>query len=169
MSKYLSKALQLWGSFDHTTIKQVPRGKNYQVDYITRLVATECPKFPRGIPLESVSKPCIADSEMKVCMVKDEKSWMVPIMRYIEFGEQPQDKAEARMLRCQATQYSIIEGVLYKRSYTLPYLRCLGSADANYVMREVHEGICGDHGEDRVLAHKIIRQGYFWPTVHEDT
>ena len=45
------------------------------------------------------------------------------------------------------------------RYYILPYLRCLGSADAK--MRKVHEGICGDHGEGRVLAHKIIRQGYF--------
>ena len=117
--------------------------------------------------MESVSKP-IVNSEMKVCMVKDEKNWMVPIMRYIEFEEQPQDKAEARRLRCQATRYSIIEDVLYKRSCTLPYLRCLGSADANYVMREVHEEICGNHGGGRALAHKIIRQCYFWPTVHED-
>ena len=117
--------------------------------------------------MESVSKP-IVNSEMKVCMVKDEKNWMVPIMRYIEFEEQPQDKAEARRLRCQATRYSIIEDVLYKRSCTLPYLRCLGSADANYVMREVHMGICGNHSGGMALAHKIIRYGYFWSTMHED-
>ena len=87
VSKYLSKTLQLWGSFDQATMEQVLRGKNYRTDYITRLTAAECPKFPRGISLELVSKPCIADPEMEVCMVKDEKSWMVPIIRYIEFGE----------------------------------------------------------------------------------
>ena len=168
MSKYLSKALQLWGNFDQATMEQVPMGENYRADYIARLAAAECPKFPRGIPLESVSKPCISDPEMEVCVVEDEKSWMMPIMRYIEFGEQPRDKAEARRLRCKAIRYSIIEGVLYRRGYTLPYLRCLGSVEANYVMREVHEGICGNHGGGRALAHKIIRQGYFWPTVHED-
>lgn len=99
---------------------------NHRADYIARLAAAECPKFPRGIPLESVSKPCISDPEMEVCVVEDEKSWMMPIMRYIEFGEQPRDKAEARRLRCKAIRYSIIEGVLYRRGYTLPYLRCLG-------------------------------------------
>ena len=103
-------------------MEKVPRGENYRADYRTRLATTKCPKFPRGIPLESVSKPCIIDLEMEVCTVEDEKSWIVPIMRYIEFEEQPQDKAEARRLRCQATRYSIIEGVLYRRYYILPYL-----------------------------------------------
>ncbi|XP_074377675.1 uncharacterized protein LOC141719189 [Apium graveolens] len=33
---------------------------------------------------------------------------------------------------------------------------------------EVHEGICGDHMSAKALAHKIIRQGYYWPTIHQD-
>ncbi|XP_074342912.1 uncharacterized protein LOC141680637 [Apium graveolens] len=37
----------------------------------------------------------------------------------------------------------------------------------NY-LEEVLEGICGDHMSAKVLAHKIIRQGYYWPTIHQD-
>lgn len=44
----------------------------------------------------------------------------------------------------------------------------MGSADADYMMREVHEGIYKDHGRGRALAHKIIKKSYFWPTMHED-
>ena len=87
MSKYLSKALQIWGNFDQVTLEHVPRGENYRANYITRLATTECLKFPQGIPLELVSKQCITDLEMEVCTVEDEKSWVVPIMRYIEFRE----------------------------------------------------------------------------------
>ena len=58
--------------------------------------------------------------------------------------------------------------MLYKRGFTAPYLRCLDSEEADYVMREIHEGICGNHSGGRALAHKIIRQGYYWPTLHDD-
>ena len=36
-------------------------------------------------------------------------------------------------------------------------------------MREVHEGIYGNHSGARSLAHKILRIGYFWPTLNQDT
>ncbi|KAK9190212.1 hypothetical protein WN943_018814 [Citrus x changshan-huyou] len=62
----------------------------------------------------------------------------------------------------------MIDGVLYRRGYTLPFLWCLDEDDADYVLREVHEGICGNHSGGRSLAHKVLRQGYFWPTMHQD-
>ncbi|KAK2997226.1 hypothetical protein RJ639_026117 [Escallonia herrerae] len=58
--------------------------------------------------------------------------------------------------------------VLYKRSFTLPYLRCLTTTESDYALREVHEGICGQHLGGRALAHKVLRQGYYWPTMHRD-
>ncbi|RVW84287.1 hypothetical protein CK203_036596 [Vitis vinifera] len=33
-------------------------------------------------------------------------------------------------------------GHLYKRSFTGPYLRCLGHSEAQYVLAELHEGVC---------------------------
>ena len=32
-------------------------------------------------------------------------------------------------------------------------------------MREVHEGICGNHSRSRSLVHKLVRVGYYWPTI----
>lgn len=40
--------------------------------------------------------------------------------------------------------------------------------DADYVLREVHEGVCGTHYGVSSLAYKALRQGYFWPTMHHD-
>ncbi|KAL0373856.1 UNVERIFIED_CONTAM: Gag-Pol polyprotein [Sesamum radiatum] len=39
---------------------------------------------------------------------------------------------------------------------------------AQYVLREIHEGSCGNHSGRRSLAQKITRQGYFWPTLVKD-
>ncbi|GJU18153.1 putative ribonuclease H-like domain-containing protein [Tanacetum coccineum] len=47
-------------------------------------------------------------------------------------------------------------------------LRCVGPLQANYVRREIHMGSCGMHVGPRAVVRKVIRQGYYWPTMHED-
>nr|GEV38470.1 reverse transcriptase domain-containing protein [Tanacetum cinerariifolium] len=39
---------------------------------------------------------------------------------------------------------------------------------ANYVIREIHMGSCGIYVGPRVVVRKETRQGYYWPTMHED-
>ena len=50
----------------------------------------------------------------------------------------------------------------------MPILKCVGKEDANYILKEVHEGICGNHIGARTLAGKTLRQGYYWPTMLKD-
>ena len=59
--------------------------------------------------------------------------------------------------------------VLYKRGFSKPYLRCLAPNESNYVLREIHEGVCGNHSGARALVHKVFRVGYYWPTIQADT
>ena len=61
-----------------------------------------------------------------------------------------------------------MDKVLYKRGFSQPYLRCLVPDEANYVLREVHKGACGNHSGIRSLVHKVVRAGYYWPTVQAD-
>ncbi|GJU59699.1 reverse transcriptase domain-containing protein [Tanacetum coccineum] len=39
---------------------------------------------------------------------------------------------------------------------------------ANYVLREIHEGSCSMHAGTRSVMAKALRIGYYWPTMHED-
>ncbi|GKG25572.1 reverse transcriptase domain-containing protein, partial [Tanacetum coccineum] len=48
-------------------------------------------------------------------------------------------------------------------------LRCVGPLQANYIIREVHEGACRMHVGARFVVAKIMRQGYYWPSMHRDT
>ena len=50
----------------------------------------------------------------------------------------------------------LIRDVLYKIGFSCPYLRCLSHEEADYIMREVYEGICGNHSRVRLLVHKLI-------------
>ncbi|XP_047171035.1 uncharacterized protein LOC124839305 [Vigna umbellata] len=59
-------------------------------------------------------------------------------------------------------------GDLYKRGFSLPLLKCVAAEEAEYVMKELHEGACGMHTWQQALRAKVIRAGYFWPTVEKD-
>ena len=93
---------------------------------------------------------------------------MTPIVIYLKDGRLLEDKDEARRLRIKAAKYVLIDEVLYTRGFSQPYLRCLALDKSNYVLREVHEGACGNHSGARALVHKVVRVGYYWPTIQVD-
>ena len=74
----------------------------------------------------------------------------------------------ARKLKVQASRFVLIKDVLYKKGFSHPYLRCLVPDNAEYIMKEVYEGICGNHLGARSLVHKLTRAGYYWPTMQKD-
>ncbi|GJS75916.1 reverse transcriptase domain-containing protein [Tanacetum coccineum] len=94
---------------------------------------------------------------------------MTLIIKCLEGGVWTIEENEARTLRMQIGQYVVEDGVLLKKSYLSPMLRCVGPLKANYIIREVHEGACGMHAGPRSIVAKIMRQGYYWPTMHGDT
>ena len=92
----------------------------------------------------------------------------MPLISYLKNGMLSDGKGATRKLKVQASQLVLIKDVLYKNGFSRPYLRCLVPEEAEYVMREVHEGICGNHLGVRSLVHKLIRAGYCWPTMQKD-
>ncbi|KAH9688200.1 Ribonuclease H [Citrus sinensis] len=167
MEQYLKIVRQMMGKFETVEVIQIPRGQNSRADILARMAAVADPKMPKSVPLEVKSSPSI-DQNLGVLQIEQKRSWRDPIVSYLRDGVLPPDKLQARKIRAQASRYTMIDGVLYRRGYTLPFLRCLDEDDADYVLREVHEGICGNHSGGRSLAHKVLRQGYFWPTMHRD-
>jgi len=69
----------------------------------------------------------------------------------------------------QSARYVLVGGSLYRRGYTEPLLKCLKSFEAEYILKEIHEGVCGNHSGSRMLAHKAMRAGYYWPTMNKDS
>ncbi|GKE74066.1 reverse transcriptase domain-containing protein [Tanacetum coccineum] len=106
--------------------------------------------------------------EINTIVEEEGENWMSPIIRCLEEGIWPEDENEARALRMKINQYVMEEGVLFKRSYLMSMLRCVGPLQANYVIREIHMGACSMHMKPRSVVAKAIRQGYYWPTMHRD-
>ena len=85
-----------------------------------------------------------------------EENWTTSFIAYLRSGILLDGKDAARKLKVQASRFEQIRDVLYKRGFSRPYLRCLSHDEADYVMREVHEGIYGNHSGARSLVHKLI-------------
>jgi hypothetical protein len=50
-----------------------------------------------------------------------------------------------------------------------PLLQCLNKTEGQELFSEVHAGICGSHIGTRALATKVLRQGFYWPAMIDDT
>ena len=66
---------------------------------------------------------------------------MDPILMYLTTESLPIEKFKARRVKFQAKRYHVIHRVLYKRGYTLLYLRCIYSNQVKGIMQEIHEGV----------------------------
>ncbi|KAL2226685.1 UNVERIFIED_CONTAM: hypothetical protein Sindi_2027200 [Sesamum indicum] len=77
--------------------------------------------------------------KLEIQAVVEVDSWKDEIIQYLEKDALPEDLIKAKRER------------------------------ADYVMREIHERSCGNHSGAKSLAQKVMRQGYFWPTMVADT
>ena len=111
--------------------------------------------------LSFVQTSPLIDSGTNVQEVDSENNWTAQLISYLKNGMLLDRKDAARKLKVQASRFVFIKDVLYKRGFSRPYLRCLVPEEAEYVMREVHEGIYGNHLGARSLVHKLIRAGYY--------
>ncbi|KAK2999288.1 hypothetical protein RJ639_024668 [Escallonia herrerae] len=167
MAQYLNLVKTSAVKFQNFTIRQIPRNQNTQADTLSRLASAEETDVRRPIYLEFLKDRSIS-SQTEVETIEQEPCWMDMIVTYLSTGELPSERHEARNLHVKAARYALVEGTLYKKSFSLPYLRCLRLSESIYALQEVHEGICGQHLGGRTLAQKILRQGYYWPTMQRD-
>ena len=86
---------------------------------------------------------------------------MTPIIAYLKNGRFPEEKDDTINLGIRLAKYVLIDEVPYKKGFSLPYLKYLAPDEANYLLKEVHEGACGNHSEVRALVHKVVHAGYF--------
>ncbi|KAK3022920.1 hypothetical protein RJ639_046464 [Escallonia herrerae] len=168
MAQYLELVKTSTVKFKNFTIHQIPRDQNTQTDTLSRLASAEATDVQRSVYLEFLKDRSIS-SKTEIGSIDRKPCWMDTIIKFLSTGELPSERHEARNLRVKATRYTLVEGVLYKKFFSLPYLRCLRPSESIYALGEVHEGICGQHLGGRTLAQKILRQGYYWPTMQKDT
>nr|XP_025623573.1 uncharacterized protein LOC112715921 [Arachis hypogaea] len=111
------------------------------------------------------------DSSLVVYQIKGEfqiPDWRTPFLDYINTGTMPKDEPNLPLFRRRASFYTVLGNTLYRRGHSQPLLKCISNKEAEEVMAETHEGVCGNHIGGRALAAKILRTGYYWLTIKRD-
>jgi parvulin-like peptidyl-prolyl isomerase len=151
MTKYLNLVRDALTGFDDVNIVQILREQNTEADTLAKLAFSE-----QAIDQQIKIQNSPSHEREKVNPININNSWKTPIIKYLEDGTLPTDVVEVRKLKIRATRFILMHEILYRRGFSLPYLRCLDKLEAEYVMREVHEGICGNHSGARSLVHKLV-------------
>ncbi|XP_017228331.1 uncharacterized protein LOC108203718 [Daucus carota subsp. sativus] len=155
---YATKVREQSLFFESFELSAISRENNSRADALFRLASAETQNLTGSIYLSAVKTPLI---DKKACLgIHQVVNWMTPI--------RPLEKKEAQKIKYRAANYTLIGGRLFRRSVSQPLLRCLDPEKQILALEIVHEGICGEHLAGRSLAMKILRQGFFWPTLRED-
>ncbi|XP_022872734.1 uncharacterized protein LOC111391716 [Olea europaea var. sylvestris] len=148
MSLYCLKVHDLQRQFKSCEIIKIPRADNGKADALSRLVFMGIDGLERTVHVKLVMEPSITQG-VGVMDIVHEPSWMDPIAEFINNGNLPEDPRLLRSIRSRAS-------------------RCLKPSESARALAEVHEGVCGNHQGARALAFKLIRYGYYWPTMKKN-
>nr|GEZ20759.1 reverse transcriptase domain-containing protein [Tanacetum cinerariifolium] len=168
MIKYLAKAREYVSGFKSFSIENIPRNMNQKADVLSKLASVAFNHLTKEVLIEILNERSTKNQEVHTIVEEEGNNWINPIIQCLEEGTWPKDKNKARCLRAKIGQYTMESGVLFKKGYLMPMLRCVGPLQAYYVVREIHMGSYGMHVGPRAVVRKAIRQGYYWPTMHED-
>ncbi|XP_025636203.1 uncharacterized protein [Arachis hypogaea] len=169
LQQYLAKVNKLKEGFEHVTIQHVPRERNARADLLSKLASTKPGHGNKSLIQEVVKSPSVSTITTAHLTLSNQGSWTHPILQYLLEGTLPPDPKEGKRIKREAANYTIVTGQLYKRGFSQPLLKCVEPRDTEYILREIHEGCCGHHVGRKTLAQKVIRAGYFWPTIIRDS
>ncbi|XP_065625346.1 uncharacterized protein LOC136065732 [Quercus suber] len=165
MKKYLDQARRRMNELK-VKIIQIPRGENEQANRLAKAASAEHMATISNTLSFTQLSPLI--HAVDVQELGPQNDWTTPLTSFLKNGILQNEKEAARKLKVQAARFVLIRDVLYKRGFSRPYLLCLGPGEADYVMREVQRRNLRNHLGSRSLVHKLVRTGYFWPTMQKD-
>ncbi|XP_024030692.1 uncharacterized protein LOC112094323 [Morus notabilis] len=131
-------------------LRKITRAENTNADALAKLASSKDFDALGVVPIEELERPTIEEIN-KALIIQTGENWMTPLIQYLMDAQLPNNKDEARRIRYRAARYLLYDGLLYRRGYSTPLQRCLDD----------------DEGQ-MSLALKVLRQGYYWPTLKKD-
>lgn len=164
IDKYLRLVKSLLSEFQEVKVRHVPRAQNSKADLLSKLATTKGTSQHQTL-IEATLQTLSYDQEVMAATTMT--TWMTPYIQYLQ-NNTPEDRREVRRLKRQACFYTLLDGQLYRHGFVAPLLKCVGGDQADYIMREVHLRIYGQHGRSMPLTTKVLRARFYWPTLRKD-
>ncbi|XP_056697840.1 uncharacterized protein [Spinacia oleracea] len=164
MIKYMQAVHQEIEHLKSFEAKQIPRTENNQADALSKLASSASCDTPRHVFWEVKDKRTIEQEfcAPMVAILDRSSTWMDPIIAYKVEGSLPDDSSLAAKIQKKSSWFEWWNGVLYKKSFSRPLLRCVTPEKGKEILDDLHQGLCSSHIGGRALAEKALRTGYYW-------
>jgi hypothetical protein len=86
-----------------------------------------------------------------------EGDWRDKYFAWMDRGELPSDRSEARRIARMAKSFALVEGELYKRAASGVLQRCVPIPQGRELLRDIHVDVCGHHAVPRTLVGNAFR------------
>ena len=96
--------------------------------------------------------------------------WYADIVNYLACGVVPSEFSyqQKRKLRNDSRYYILDDPLLFKRGVDMIIRRCVSENEQSKIMNECHASPYGGHFSGEITAHKILKSGFYWPTIFRD-
>ena len=166
LSKYYHKVRALLQDFSSGKVEHIRREHNARAYLLSKLASTKKRSHHKSLIQQALEAPSIDEKELVCCISKTEAAWFEPIRQFLLTGQCAE--SEERKMWAKSSRFTMVGSDLYRRGYTRPLLKCITQEEAQYVLRELYQGICGIHTGTRSTLARILRAGYYWPTMKDD-
>ncbi|XP_047183035.1 uncharacterized protein LOC124849186 [Vigna umbellata] len=164
LMRYFHKASTLLQDFVEVSIIHVPREQNARADLLSKLTHSKERTQLSSIIKMMLDHPVVETFATDVPPpMTDWRQNVKDLMMKLERGEKITASDSKRIAR-----FLYIGDDLYRHGHSTPLLKCIAADEADYVLRELHTGICDFHSGKRTLRARVLRAGYFWPTLDRD-
>ena len=96
--------------------------------------------------------------------------WYADIVNYLACGVVPQEFSyqQKRKLRTDSRYYIWDDPLLFKRGADMIIRKCVPESEQGKILNECHASPYGGHFSGERTAHKILKSGFYWPTLFRD-
>jgi hypothetical protein len=182
MEAYVQEVRKLENKFSSLEVHHVLREHNVGADTLSKLGSTRA-QVPSGVFVQELKQPSIKSSPQvtidagpqqpgRDVMVLQE-DWREAFIDFIRDQKLPAGidarSAEAARVMRRSKGFVLVNSKLYRRGARSGVLmKCVTKEEGCDILREIHEGVCGNHVASRTLVFKAYRAGFWWPTAVSD-
>ena len=159
LSGRLARWVLLLEEFDYT-VEYKPGRLHLQADHLSRL-SDEVGTSP-------IDDRFIEDNLFLVTSTLD---WYAGIVEFLTTQRLPAEwtKEDMRKVRVNSRHFAAIGNMLFRRRADTIRRRCVAEAEVPNIIASCHDSACGGHFSGQLTGQKILRAGYFWPTLFKDS
>nr|GEU44797.1 reverse transcriptase domain-containing protein [Tanacetum cinerariifolium] len=109
--------------FNAFSIRKVPRSENKKPVALSKIASTSFARLSKQVLVEELKEKSISKVEILVVVEEEGDTWMTSIFEYLTEKTLPVNVKEASAIRRKSQRFTIINRILYKKSFLGPWLR----------------------------------------------